>query len=126
MSKKLWIGVALMVAIIVVMVIALPVLLPPTPGVTYANYSRIEKGMTREEVVAILGRPNLWDDKDTWAWRGDEEDEIHVDVDRTGRVDWLAWNELGDDRTTWEKLRDRMPLIAKPRLAIRFRDTRVR
>ena len=122
--KRKWIAIVIVLALAGALAISLPVLLPPTPGVTYANFSRIEKGMTREEVVAILGKPNLWDDKDTWAWRGDEEDEIDIDVDRTGCVSRVAWNEILDERTAWEKLRDRMPSIAKPPLAIRFRDAR--
>ena len=80
--------------------------------------------MTRDEVVAILGRPNLLDNKDTMAWRNDDEDEIEVDVDRAGRVTCLSWNEIVDDRTVWEKLRDRVPLLAKPPLALRLREVK--
>jgi len=34
-------------------------MLPPRPGVTNANFDRIEKGMTFAEVMTILGRPGL-------------------------------------------------------------------
>jgi len=32
--------------------------LPPTPGVTQANFDRLEKGMTLAEVEAIFGKPS--------------------------------------------------------------------
>lgn len=31
---------------------------PPEPGPTYANYLRLQEGMSRDEVVAILGEPS--------------------------------------------------------------------
>src|SRR5262249_43999136 len=33
--------------------------LPPRPGVTWANFERIEDGMTQEEVEKILGGPGV-------------------------------------------------------------------
>jgi SmpA / OmlA family len=35
----------------------LPRLLPPKPGVTLDNFRRLHRGMTKEEVDAILGGP---------------------------------------------------------------------
>jgi hypothetical protein len=34
-------------------------MLPPRPGVTIANFDRIEEGMTRAEVEALLGEPRV-------------------------------------------------------------------
>jgi hypothetical protein len=46
-------------ALPVIIVVALGVLamIPPRPGVTKANFDRIEKGMTRAEVERIFGGP---------------------------------------------------------------------
>jgi outer membrane protein assembly factor BamE (lipoprotein component of BamABCDE complex) len=36
-------------------------MLPPPPGVTKANFDRIQEGMTRAEVEEIFGKPPLSD-----------------------------------------------------------------
>jgi hypothetical protein len=57
MTKKRWIVLAGMLAACVCLTLAVLALLPPRPGVTSANFERIEDGMTQEEVEKILGGP---------------------------------------------------------------------
>src|SRR5262245_24466074 len=48
--RKRWLAWAFaLLLVLVFLAIAIPVLLPPTPGVNYANLSRIERGMTRAQ-----------------------------------------------------------------------------
>jgi hypothetical protein len=107
--------------------ISIPAFLPPTPGVTYGNFSRIDAGMTRAEVEALLGPPTAAGLKgdfvaadggerpvDWCYWRGRNSDkQCQVFFDKNGRVLQANWNGLRDDRNALEKLRDRLPLIAK-------------
>ena len=49
-------------AFIVVVALGVLSIIPPRPGVTKANFDRIERGMTKAEVEAIFGeRGNWWD-----------------------------------------------------------------
>lgn len=78
----------------------------PTPGVTKANFDRIEVGMTRAEVEAIFGGPPgaintprlcLWGD-------GDDSASATIDFDEAGRVAWMGWNQLDDRSSLRRKL----------------------
>src|SRR5262245_50193020 len=124
MNKKCWIAACVILVIGIALAFALPALLPPTPGVTYANYSRIEKGMTRAQVVQLLGEPNKLEgfrrtlhERETGArsmfWHTAEDDTVEVVLDGVGLVELMAWNGISDDRTGLEKLRDRLPWIAR-------------
>jgi hypothetical protein len=109
--------------------IGIPAFMPTTPGVTYANYSRIEEGMTREQVEGLLGEPNApkmlgmyttgVGPRDPHApatslyWRTDDGDEVEAGFDHDGHVVLAAWNTLQDDRTAFEKLRDRLPWLRR-------------
>src|SRR5436190_7271555 len=108
MLKKKWLFAGLAVATIGV-TLTIFAFLPPTPGPTYANFSRLEKGMTREQVERLLGKPNAGEEYETV-----EEDFITVHFDQEGRVRECFWNGMEDGRGGWEKMRDRMPFIAKP------------
>jgi hypothetical protein len=125
MNKK-WLAISMIGIVLAGAAFALVVFWPPTPGVTYANYSRIETGMSREQVNALLGPPrrqgkgagmfvNPEDAEPGIAWarwnRG--EDEVIVQYDEDDRVIACAWNFIMDQRNGWEKLRDRTPFIAK-------------
>ena len=140
MSKKCWFMIALCFTLAAVSAIAIPALWPPTPGVTYANFSRLEKGMTRESVEGLLGKPNATrqqlDDKDVmpelhhpfrvlnatgWTnWQNNAEDFVSVHFDEKDCLTVSTWNVWADDRTAWEKLRDRFPFIAKTPPTILF------
>jgi hypothetical protein len=58
MTKKRWLLVATCLASLIGLPIVVTALLPPAPGVTQANFDRIEDGMTTAEVEAILGAPS--------------------------------------------------------------------
>jgi hypothetical protein len=59
MKKKWWIIGFATLAIAGGRAIAIPMLQPPQPGVTKANFDRIEKGMSYAQVDAILGERSL-------------------------------------------------------------------
>jgi outer membrane protein assembly factor BamE (lipoprotein component of BamABCDE complex) len=114
MKKKWLFAVAMLIVLSILLAIGVPAFLPPPQGITYANFSRIQMGMTRDEVVAILGRPNVQDHAGGCAWRNDDGDTIIIEFDRAGLVHSFAWNDFPEDRNVWQKLRDRVPWLAKP------------
>src|SRR5262245_1951927 len=114
MKRKWWLAVVVLMIVAAILAVLIPALMPPAPGVTYANYGRLEKGMTRDEAAAILGRPNLQNNADGMAWRNDDEDTVIIEFDKSDRVKWFAWNDWPEERTLWQKLRDRVPMFAKP------------
>jgi outer membrane protein assembly factor BamE (lipoprotein component of BamABCDE complex) len=61
-------------------------MLPPGPGVTKANFDRIEKGMTRAQVEEIMGRPSM-------------AEPITFSFNDTliTRTEWSGSNEDGDN-----------------------------
>src|SRR5262245_58689965 len=106
MCKKCWITVSILIALTIVLAFAIPALSPPTPGVTYANYSRIEKGMTREQVERLLGQPldptafrrikRSEDSNSFLFWRTETDDDVEVFLDHNGCVAMTAWNHSMD------------------------------
>jgi hypothetical protein len=84
-------------------------LLPPRPGITKANFDRIEVGMTVAEVDKLLGPPStqglrqeplnwrplpLQDAKRCIVW-GDEEGLAWIGFDTDGQVVSLTWDDFG-------------------------------
>jgi hypothetical protein len=60
MRRKIAIAIGLVAALLVVGLLLYflsPLLNPPRPGVTQENFRRVHKGMSEEEVEAILGGP---------------------------------------------------------------------
>jgi outer membrane protein assembly factor BamE (lipoprotein component of BamABCDE complex) len=126
MSKKTWVAIAALVALAVALAIGLPLLLPPAPGVTYANFSRLEYGMTRDGVEALLGKPNFKHHGHIdlhfgigmplgpeWShWKSDTEDIVSISF-AGDRIASMTWNGNEDDRTGMAKLRDRLPWLAR-------------
>jgi hypothetical protein len=130
MRKKWWLAIGLLLVLAVALGIGIPALWPTTPGVTYANFSRIEPGMTRSEVQAILGPPSmavlrgdlaidlriLEDGKqipDSYYWQCEIGEQVQIHFDKNDRVTTMHWNGSLESRNAWEKLRDRLPWIAK-------------
>jgi hypothetical protein len=69
-------------------------LLPPRPGVTKANFDRIEKGMTKAEVEKIFGRQG---DEDllpigSLEWLA-EDRSLAIIAFKNDRVDEKRWQE---------------------------------
>src|SRR5262245_7209905 len=107
MSKKKWCAVVVLFLFAAASAVGVVALLPPTPGITYANYSRIETGMTREQVELLLGQPNLDDGEfrnlffpfpgvphgQASFWRGDERDIVAIAFDPDNDfVAAMSWN----------------------------------
>jgi hypothetical protein len=94
-----------LLAAIVGVALGVVMLLPPRPGVTKANFDRMEKGMPIADVQEILGRfdfdyePNLilWH-----AWRADDGAEIVI-VFGNGCVVSKSW--IDSEETIPDKLR---------------------
>src|SRR4051794_3784600 len=55
MTKKRYLAVAGLFAILLGAGFGVAMMLPPVPGVTKANFDRVQIGMTSEEVTEILG-----------------------------------------------------------------------
>lgn len=125
MSKKGWITIAVGLVLAAVVAIGISAFMPPTPGVTYANYSRLAKGMTREQVDALLGKPNpefLFimpapehnPGNKHVAWGDPEGDIITASFDALGTLEGAFWNGNADERSGVRKLMDRIPWLARP------------
>ena len=56
MTKKRWFIATALLATCAGLTLAVQALLPPSPGVTKANFDRIEVGMTKSEVEVRFGR----------------------------------------------------------------------
>jgi outer membrane protein assembly factor BamE (lipoprotein component of BamABCDE complex) len=114
MQRKSRLALALFLIFAAALTIGIPMSAQRQQGITFANYGRLQKGMTRDDAMQILGRPNLQDDVDGCAWRNDNGDTVAMEFDAAGRAVWYAWNDVPDERTFWQKLRDRIPWFAKP------------
>ena len=129
MNRKWWIAIGLLV-LAALLAIGIPAFMPPAPGLTYANFSRIDTGMTRAEVVVILGPPSMailrgdivedlriFDDgteiPNSYYWRRTKYGQAQVHFDKNDRVTDVYWDGWHDNRNAMEKLRDRLPWIAK-------------
>src|SRR5262245_44593934 len=117
MRRRWWPALVVLIVLVAVAAIGILLIIPPTPEVTYANYSRIEIGMTRGQVEALLGEPDR-DFHDArrqglLKWETPAGDIVTIDFDDADRVFLASWNYATDTRTSLEKLRDRVPWLAK-------------
>jgi hypothetical protein len=48
-----------------------------------------------------------------WIWEGADDIQVWIDFDRDGRVVRSAWNGITEDRSSMERLRDRLPFVAR-------------
>jgi hypothetical protein len=74
------------------------------PGVTKANFDRIEYGMTKEQVEEIFGREGvpLWSPREL-LWASDDGSEIEVDFGVVGCVQNKIW--VSSNETILDKIR---------------------
>ena len=109
----------LIAAVPLVLVVTLGVLamLPPRPGVTKANFDRIEEGMTHEEVVRILGeasigmgtfeRGGVYSSTEIWAGADGSGARIEfvkvIRDDEPEQVSTMTWKDSSD--TAFQKIR---------------------
>lgn len=81
----------LLLAILVVSCLLGAIMVLRNCGVSSARTSLIESGMTRSEVVEILGQPQQVV-HDYWLYNvWDASDMFHVSFDEEGRVDWASY-----------------------------------
>ena len=112
MMMKRYLVVAGLLAGIVCLGALVPALLPDRPGVTKANFNRIECGMTRAEVEAILGRAaNMRSEEEPFGvqngaadiWRNPDGSGAEIEF---GDSDTVVNKDWGDSpNTIIEKLR---------------------
>jgi hypothetical protein len=99
MTKKRFLLLA-SVPLAIVVTLGVLAMLPPRPGVTKANFDRIEKGMTLSEVEQLLGRPGTY----TWGgyyWRADGATalvEFNFNGDSAGQKSWQDSRESTLDK----------------------------
>jgi hypothetical protein len=79
-------------------------MLPPSPGVTRANFDRIQEGMTTAEVEEIFGQKGvpLWSPR-ALLWASDDGSEVDVDFGVVGCVQTKIW--VSSNETFLDKLR---------------------
>ncbi len=108
MKKKWWIIATATIAGCIGLAFVIPALRPWRPGVTKENFDRIEIGMTRVEVDAILGPTDA-----SWLgspiWENNFGDEAYIRFSKDDCVKAKAWDEWPDDRSVFEKLMDQLP-----------------
>ena len=118
MKKKWWIIALATIAGCIGLAFLIPALRPWRPGVTKENFDRIEIGMTRAEVEAILGPPtdmlSPFAGDDEPIWESDRADEAQIRFDENNRVKSKDWDEWPDSRGVFEKLMDQLPWRERP------------
>ncbi len=83
-------------------------MLPPRPGVTKANFGRIQEGMPLADVEGIFGRRGeLWGfaggDRFNWVWRWRAKDKSVVEVMvKSDCVTGKVWQD--SDETFFDKI----------------------
>ena len=84
-------------------------MMPPSPGVTKANFDRIKEGMTRAEVEEIFGGKGDWrwmvqdwEEKSEWMWGANNGAEAVINFEKNC-VTEKQWS--GSDETFLDKIR---------------------
>jgi hypothetical protein len=107
MTRKRWLLLGLLSLGIVAAVLTVLALLPPRPGVTKANFDRVEIGMNRAQVEAIFDGPA--DPEYPEEWENEAFDIAKIGFDKEGRVKSKDWDAWPDERTLLQKTLDRLP-----------------
>jgi hypothetical protein len=114
MRKRVCVLGLLAIGVVICLTLAVAKLLP-RQGITRANFERIEVGMTRAEVEALLGEPNefgfTYNYRFTMLQWKSYECGIRVDF----ADDWVTSCECGDgrpdERTAWQKVKGLVPFL---------------
>ncbi len=130
MKKKLAWRVLLPLAMTICLVVFALVVLLPVSQVTKANYDRIEKGMSVEEVESILGGRATYSDSDPKAkyvlhlWHPSAGDQIRVVFDENRRVCNMSYrDDAGPPYSRIQKFFDRIDTILGRADGKRHRDS---
>src|SRR4051812_40760672 len=107
MTRKRYLAVAGLLAILVGAGFGLGMILmpPDEPGITKANFDRIEKGMTRAEIIAILGKCQYRmgsDKKGAYLWTNSKEIIVTGVYFTEDSANDMFWNP--PEETNFEKL----------------------
>ena len=86
----------------VAVIIGVLAMLPPRPGITKANFDRIQDGMTLAEVERIFG-PRTRDRDPVHIWIADDESSFAVVGFADGAVDSKIWED--SEETFPDKIR---------------------
>lgn len=117
MKKKWWLIAATTIAGSVGLAVAAVLILRSRPGVTEANFDRIQIGMSSLDVEAILGQPSKRRPNGYHIWENDRADEGHIVFDKDNRVlakEWDGWpveRHLLEKLTNWLPWRERKKLV---------------
>jgi hypothetical protein len=103
MTKKRFLLIALLLVSVAV-TLGVLAMLPPRPGVTKANFDRIQMGMTLAEVQEIFGeKGRLMDGADKFVLWETEDRSSWVDIDfLDDRLVDLAWHDATE--TTFNRI----------------------
>lgn len=126
MLRSRWIRIAAALAMVLAILIGYYAVWSARPGITLSNYSRLEAGMTQEQVEEFLGPPGFdaHDFDNPWAglmflctpgggrsrviWTGPDSAVI-VLFDQDGRLDEKSW--LDAEHSLRAKIRKWVPWI---------------
>jgi outer membrane protein assembly factor BamE (lipoprotein component of BamABCDE complex) len=98
--KRYYLIAAAALAACVGILIGVLAMLPASPGVTKANFDRVEEGMTREEVNAILGEPTYYANTRSWDHADGSYCQVHFADEKV-----TSTMIIPADETLSEKLR---------------------
>jgi hypothetical protein len=113
MTKKRLLLIASVPLAIVAVTLGVLAMLPPRPGVTKANFDRIEKGMTKAQVEEILGEKGFLvkvkkGDAPCLYWNAGDGAEVWIrfsDDCVNGDMTWSADETFLDKIRSWLHLR---------------------
>ena len=127
MRKRLLLSAGTMAGLVGVVLVVV-VMLPSGPGVTKANFDKIEKGMTFDQVTAYLGKPSIepgvFDISETrrdWVvdWYHDNGSSAVIwfasgkmESISNGKVLQMTWHESSE--TVFDKFRRWLHLLPPP------------
>ena len=124
MRKRLLLAAGTMAGVVGVVLVVLALL--PRPGVTKANFDRVQKGMSKPEVQAILGKRRFGVDcvpdrviRVGEEWYADDGAEAHIEFERrdgdemTWRACSMWWRESFE--TPFQKIRRWVGLAPRER-----------
>ena len=104
MTRRRYLGVAGMLAVLIGAGLGVTMLVADGPGVTKANFDRIHNGMTKDRVMEILGQLPSGDFGSAEVWN-DEDGLIVVHFDTRDIVVDTEWLSHLPQKTLPEKLR---------------------
>jgi hypothetical protein len=91
-------------AVLALLIAAFVIWLRNADAALLSSLERIEPGTSRQQVEAILGQPDYWENAHICGWRGVNGDVL-VDYDQHGRVGAKKFGIISHEPTSWERVR---------------------